>query len=88
MIYRDSFRPSDLMVVKRRRASTLHPLGSFVRFASGGPIGMVTALDGDDMASVTWLTMPTQTSIVPDVCLVSESSACEVPQCGELRRNT
>jgi hypothetical protein len=67
MFHRDSFRPSELMVVKRARPSTLLALGSFVRLASGGPIGIVSALDGQDRASVQWLTG--HRSVLPDVCL-------------------
>ena len=67
MFHRDSFRPSDLIVVKRARRSTLLPLGTFVRLASGGPIGVVTELGCDDRATVQWLTG--SRSVLPDLCL-------------------
>jgi hypothetical protein len=64
---RGSFNPSTLTVVKRARPPTLLPLGTFVRLASGGPIGIVAALDAKDRASVHWLTG--HHSVLPDVCL-------------------
>ena len=69
MFHRDSFKPSDLIVVKRAAASTLLPLGAFVRLNSGGPLGIVTALNQDDQTTVQWLTVPPLTSTLPDVCL-------------------
>lgn len=48
---RDSFRPSDLIVIKRVAGSTLLPLGSFVRLNSGGPLGVVTDLDESECNS-------------------------------------
>lgn len=67
MFHRDSFRPSDLIVAKRATASTLLPLGSFVRLNSGGPLGIVLQVDCRDRATVHWLTG--ERSCVPDVCL-------------------
>lgn len=76
MLYRDSFDPSELIVIKRARPSTLLHLGAFVRLASGGPVGVISSLDEDDNATVAWLTAPPCASVLPDVCLVSASSAC------------
>ena len=70
---RDSFRPSDLMVVEPARPSMLLPLGSFVRLASGGPVGVITSLDKDDKAAVTWLTGALPRTAISDVCLVPVS---------------
>lgn len=79
-MHRDSFTPSELIVVKRGPSSTLLPLGSFVRLASGGPVGVLMALDTDDNATVVWLTTPPCTCVISDVCLVSVSSACGARQ--------
>jgi uncharacterized protein YodC (DUF2158 family) len=68
MFHRDSFTPSQLRVVKRARSSTFLPLGTFVRLASGGPIGIITELDTQDRASVHWFTG--DKSLLPDICLV------------------
>lgn len=76
MPHRDSFRPSDLIVVKRARPSMLLPLGSFVRLASGGPVGVLTAMDDNDKATVTWFTTPPCERVISDVCLVSASNEC------------
>lgn len=67
MFHRDSFTPSKLMVIKPARRSSLLPLGTFVRLASGGPIGIITELDAEDRASIHWLTG--HKSVLPDVCL-------------------
>jgi len=67
MHHRDSFPPSDLIVVKRARRSTLLSLGTFVRLPSGGPIGIITDLSSDDQAAVCW--MSGHRSVLPDVCL-------------------
>jgi len=80
MFHRDSFEPSDLMVVKRARRSTLVPLGSFVRLASGSPVGVIAALDVDDKATVLWLTDPPCTRLIADLCLIPASSVCGAPQ--------
>ena len=55
MFHRDSFQPSELIVVKKRCASSLLLPGEFVRLNSGGPIGVMMALDGQDRATVHWL---------------------------------
>jgi hypothetical protein len=67
MFHRDSFRPSDLILVKQARRSTLLPLGTFVRLNSGGPIGIIGKLDERDRATVHWLAG--KMSLLPDVCL-------------------
>ena len=72
---RDSFRPSDLIVVKPARPSMVLPLGAFVRLASGGPIGVLLEIDTDDKATVCWLTVPIRRTTLPDVCLIPVSNA-------------
>jgi hypothetical protein len=67
MFHRDSFRPSDLMVVKRAGRSSLKSPGSFVRLNSGGPLGVVESVDHNDRATVHWLTG--DRTQIADVCL-------------------
>lgn len=67
MFHRDSFTPSDLILVKRAGPSRLKPPGSFVRLNSGGPIGIVLEIDANDLATVKWL--KSGLSKLPDVCL-------------------
>jgi hypothetical protein len=71
-MHRDSFKPSDLTIVKRAGPSTLFPLGTFVRLRSGGPVGVIEGLSGDDHATVLWLSG--NRSTLPDVCL--EACGC------------
>jgi hypothetical protein len=87
MFHRDSFPPSELMVVKRSPASTLRAFGSLVRLASGGPVGVFLALNENDEATITWLTNPATCSTLPNVCLI-ESNACASPQAGVAQQNT
>lgn len=79
MQHRDSFTPSALVVVKRASPSSLKIPGAFVRLASGGPLGIIMTVGGDDFAHVRWLTCPPTESVLPDVCLI-ESSVCEGSQ--------
>lgn len=83
MLQRDSFEPSDLMVVKRAGPSTFYTPGSFVRLRSGGPLGVIQNIDAADRATVAWLTNPPCTRVIADVCLMSASSACEARQSGQ-----
>ena len=73
-----SFQPSELILVKRAVPSTLRLPGSFVRLASGGPIGVVTSLDAADTATVAWLGPFGGRSVLPEVCLTPASNAYAV----------
>jgi hypothetical protein len=61
-------------------------LGSFVRLASGGPIGVIEKLDENDNATVAWLTSPPCTTVLQDLCLISASNAYGARQSGEAAR--
>ena len=49
-------------------------------------MGVITALDGEDRATVLWLTTPPCIRVIADVCLVSASSASDPRQLGEPER--
>jgi hypothetical protein len=67
MHHHRSFRADDLQIVSRATHEEVLP-GDFVRLASGGPQGLVRAVEGE-MAHVVWLTLPPQHSSLPWVCL-------------------
>ena len=64
------FKSGDLEIVKRLQTGCLPSPGSFVRLNSGGPVGIVTALEHDDSVSVSWLgCWPIEHSVLPDRCV-------------------
>ena len=88
MLHRDSFRPSELIVIKRAPASMLMPLGTLVRLNSGGPVGAVTGLDERDHVRVSWLTTPPLHSRLPEVCVTPASIASDArPTSGAAQRS-
>ena len=87
MFHRDSFKPSDLILVKQAHGSSLLLLGAFVRLNSGGPLGIVEALDSGDNATVKWIGLQSKSSL-PDVCFTCVSNASAVrPTTGAAQRS-
>jgi len=66
---RRSFPMSELRIIAPAPPTTLHHPGSMVRLNSGGPVGVVEAVDEDDHVAVLWLVVPTQRSILPMQCV-------------------
>lgn len=83
MVRHDSFEPSELILIKQARASTLLIPGTFVRFASGGPIGIITSVDSADNTEVTWFANERLSRTHPEICLIPVSNAFDAPRRGE-----
>ncbi len=66
---RHSFPMSELRIIAPAPPTTLHHPGSMVRLNSGGPVGVVEAVDADDHVSVLWLVAPSERSVLPMQCV-------------------